>query len=250
MEAYAYFKKKREKTNITIRDYAKRAGVSPSFLNSLQNGEYDFRSIPLGKTINLFSLANISIFEFYNMFFPELEKEVLTRMIKWNENHPKELNLEKLRMRFYNRIQQIKGRNRISESDVSFLLNEYNNLFISLRDKVDKKGNITENDYNVYIAPFSYSISKKLEDAVSEEEKVKNELVNLINDEIIKSDLSYAALGNIIGISSRRLSMLKKSPEGFKNMKIGSFLKMCYALNLKNNSLLKINISKIGNVSK
>lgn len=250
MEAYAYFKKKREKTNITIRDYAKKTGVSPSFLNSLQNGEYDFRSIPLGKTIDLFSLANISIFDFYNMFFPELEEEVSASMIKWNENNPKELNLEKLRLRFYNRIQQIKGRNRISESDVLSLLNDYNNLFTSLKDRVDKKGNITEEDYILYIIPLSYNISKKLEDTVPDEDIVKNELVNLINDEIIKADLSYAAIGNIIGVSSRRLSMLKKSPEGFKNMKIGSFLKMCYALNLKNNSLLKINISKIGNVSK
>jgi hypothetical protein len=232
MKPCVYFKKKREKTSLSMRDFAKQTDVSLSVLISLSNGSQDFTHIPLVKAVRLFSLIDTSISEFYAMFYPELREDVLKNQMEWTKSHRMELHLEMLSIRFYNRISKIKARNRLPEDKINDLLMEHTFLFTDLKSVASSAGVISEDIYRERILPFSYKIKLLLEDTLPEEDKIKNETSAVINNHVIHSEYSYADIATFIGVSPRRLSMCKKAPEGYDNMKIGSFLKLCYSLKL------------------
>lgn len=232
MKPCTYFKNKREKTGMSMRDFAKQAGMSLSVLISLSNGTQDFTHIPMAKAVRLFSLIDTSVSEFYALFYPVLQEDVQKKQLEWNQKHQMELDPATLSIRFYNRISKIKTRGRLSAEQIDVLLADHSILFTDLKSVVSPAGLIPEDIYREKILPFSYKIKLMLEDSLPEEDQIKNETSSIINDQVLHSEYSYADIAEIIGVTSRRLSMCKKSQDGYDNMKIGTFLKLCYALKL------------------
>lgn len=76
MEAYEYFKQKREQTGMTVREFCKKVNISVGSCVEYQNGTKSLLSLPLDKTIRIFSVINIHIEKFYDDYFPELKEEI------------------------------------------------------------------------------------------------------------------------------------------------------------------------------
>lgn len=227
MRSYQLFKERREATGLTVREFCEKVNISTGAFVEYQNGTKSLLCLPLGKAVRIFSVIDIDIEKFYDEYFPELRQEVTQKLAKWHSEHVIELNFDKLRRRYRTRIAKAKERKTLPDAEIDALLHDFRKIFIELEMCVNDKGMISETLYDERILPFSYIMKQKLEG-----NEIKNEISKLINDGLLKSEMTYAELGDIVDVTPRRLTMCKTSQEGYSSMKISSVLKICYALNV------------------
>lgn len=238
MTSYLFLREKREATGLTLREFCDKVNVSVSSFTEYQNGNKSLLCIPLNKGIRIFKALSIDLETFYSDFFPELREETIQKVNLVKADRCIELDFEKLKQRYRVRIAKIKERKKLSNAEIETLLSIFKSTFEELETQIDLNGRIPENLYMEKIVPFSYVLKKKL--AV---DKIKNSAAALIDDAFLKSGMTYAELGYIVDVTPKRLTMCRTSEEGYSNMKIGSVLKICYALNVPiKEFLLRINI--------
>ena len=238
MTSYLFFREKREATGLTLREFGDKVNVSVSSLTEYQNGNKSLLSLPLNKAIRIFQAMNVDLEVFYSDFFPELREETVQKVNLLKAEKHIELDYEKLKQRYRVRIAKIKERKKLSNSEIETLLSIFKNTFEALEAQTDFSGKISEKLYMEKIVPFSHMLKKKLT-----EDKIKNAAAAFIDDAFLKNDMTYAELGHIVDVTPKRLTMCRTSEEGYSNMKIGSVLKICYALNVPfKEFLLRINI--------
>lgn len=227
MELYQFIKQQREASGLTVEELCEKVNISTGAFVEYQNGKKSLLSLPFEKALRFFPAIDIEIDKFYDEYFPELRQETEKEMVKWREEHPVELNLGKLKRRYRAWIAKVKERRALSEAEIEFLLHRFKKTFNELEPCANENGMISEILYKDKILPLSYVIKQKLESG-----KIKNDVSNLINDAVLKNEITYMELGEIVGVTPRRLTMCKTSLEGYSCMKMGSLLKICYALNV------------------
>ena len=227
MEACEYFKQKREQTGMTIREFCKKVNISVGSCVEYQNGTKSLLSLPLDKTIRIFSVINIHIERFYDDYFPELKEEIAKRMIVWEEKRAPELDLVKLQHRYRARIAKMKERKVLPDVEIEQFLQEYKTLFKGLKAEMDSCGNISEILYKERILPFSCRLKKQIENG-----EIKNPVSRRINDAMLAKEITYVELADIVDITPVSLTYAKTSQTGYSSMKIGTVLKICYALDI------------------
>lgn len=227
VRSYQIFKERREATGLTVREFCEKVNISTGAFVEYQNGTKSLLCLPLGKAVRIFSVIDIDIEKFYDEYFPELWQETEKKLVKWRSEHPAELKLDKLRRRYRARIAKAKERKTLIDVEIDDLLRDFKKTFKELEMCVDDKGMISKTLYDEKILPLSYKMKQKLDGS-----EIENDVSNLINDAILKSEMTYAELGDIVDVTPRRLTMCKTSKEGYSSMKIGSVLKICYVLNI------------------
>lgn len=232
MKPYSAFRNLRKKTKLSMREFSKESGIALSVLVSLQNGKHELTSIPLCKAILIFRILGADLQDFYYTYYPELKNDVDILLSEREKERREELVLYKLERKIYNRLIKLKERKRIEINLFDELCSEKEDLFFQLDKAVDKKGLISPETYESLVAPFIYKIGAYMEDSSPDEDKIKNPVSKMINDRMMFIGMSYSYLARIINITPRRLTMCKKSPEGYEKMRIGTFLKLCYAINV------------------
>ena len=193
MEACEYFKQKREQTGMTIREFCKKVNISVGSCVEYQNGTKSLLSLPLDKTIRIFSVINIHIERFYDDYFPELKEEITKRMIVWEEKRAPELDLVKLQHRYRARIAKMKERKVLTDAEIEQFLQEYKTLFKELKAEMDSCGNISEILYKERILPFSCRLKKQIENG-----EIKNPVSRRINDAMLAKELTGNGIYGII----------------------------------------------------
>lgn len=234
MKSYQLIKEQREATGLTVKEFCEKVNISIGAFVEYQNGTKSLLCLPLGKAVRIFSVIDIEIEKFYDKYFPELRQEIAQKLAKWHVEHPAELNLDKLKRRYRARIAKAKERKFLPDIEIDGLLCDYKDTFKELEMCVNDRGMISMALYEERILSLSYAMKQKIEGG-----EIKNAVSKLINDAILKSEMTYADLGGIAGVTPRRLTMCKTSPEGYSSMKIGSVLKICYALNVPFDNIQK-----------
>lgn len=240
MEVYEFFKQKREETGMTVREFCKKVNISLGACVEYQNGTKSLQYIPLEKAVRIFSVMDIDIEKFYDDYFPELKEDTLKKMAEWESKQKPELDLLKLQRRYRTRIAKIKERKILPDAAIENLLQEHKNLFKGLETQTDSHGRLSEVLYKEKILAFSCRIKQQ-----TENEEIKNPVSRLINDAVIKKEMTYADLADIVDITPVSLTYAKTSLKGYSSMKIGSVFKICHALNIPFDNicdLLLINI--------
>ncbi len=227
MGSYQIIKEQREAAGLTIQEFCEKAGISTGAFVEYQNGTKSLLCIPLGKAVRMFSLIGIDIEKFYDGHFPGLRQETAQKLEEWRLGHPAELDFGKLKSRYRMRIAKMKERKFLSGMEADGLLCDYNGIFKELERHVDINGMIPEQVYREMVLPLSYGLKQK-----QEGNKIRNAVSALLHEAILKSGMTYADLGEIAGVTPRRLTACKTSPEGYSSMKISSVLKICHALNV------------------
>lgn len=227
MEVYEFFKQKREETGMTVREFCQKVSISVGACVEYQNGTKSLLYIPLEKAVRIFSVMDIHIEKFYNDYFPELKEDTLKKVTEWESKQKPELDLMKLQRRYRTSIAKIKERKILSDAAIENLLQEHKNLFKELEMQTDSNGMLPEALYKEKILPFSCKIKQQ-----TEKEKIKNPVSRLINDAMIKKEITYSELAGIVDITPVSLTCAKTSLKGYSSMKISSVLKICYVLNI------------------
>lgn len=240
MEACEYFKQKREQTGMTIREFCKKVNISVGSCVEYQNGTKSLLSLPLDKTIRIFSVINIHIERFYDDYFPELKEEIAKRMIVWEEKRAPELDLVKLQHRYRARIAKMKERKVLPDVEIEQFLQEYKTLFKGLKAEMDSCGNISEILYKERILPFSCRLKKQIENG-----EIKNPVSRRINDAMLAKEITYVELADIVDITPVSLTYAKTSQTGYSSMKIGTVLKICYALDISFDEICELLLKNI-----
>ena len=240
MEACEYFKQKREQTGMTIREFCKKVNISVGSCVEYQNGTKSLLSLPLDKTIRIFSVINIHIERFYDDYFPELKEEITKRMIVWEEKRAPELDLVKLQHRYRARIAKMKERKVLPDVEIEQFLQEYKTLFKGLKAEMDSCGNISEILYKERILPFSCRLKKQIENG-----EIKNPVSRRINDAMLAKEITYVELAHIVDITRVSLTYAKTSQTGYSSMKIGTVLKICYALDISFDEICELLLKNI-----
>ena len=240
MEACEYFKQKREQTGMTIREFCKKVNISVGSCVEYQNGTKSLLSLPLDKTIRFFSVINIHIERFYDDYFPELKEEITKRMIVWEEKRAPELDLVKLQHRYRARIAKMKERKVLTDAEIEQFLQEYKTLFKELKAEMDSCGNISEILYKERILPFSCRLKKQIENG-----EIKNPVSRRINDAMLAKEITYVELAHIVDITPVSLTYAKTSQTGYSSMKIGTVLKICYALDISFDEICELLLKNI-----
>ena len=240
MEACEYFKQKREQTGMTIREFCKKVNISVGSCVEYQNGTKSLLSLPLDKTIRIFSVINIHIERFYDDYFPELKEEIAKRMIVWEEKRAPELELVKLQHRYRARIAKMKERKVLPDVEIEQFLQEYKTLFKGLKAEMDSCGNISEILYKERILPFSCRLKKQIENG-----EIKNPVSRRINDAMLAKEITYVELADIVDITPVSLTYAKTSQTGYSSMKIGTVLKICYALDISFDEICELLLKNI-----
>lgn len=240
MEACEYFKQKREQTGMTIREFCKKVNISVGSCVEYQNGTKSLLSLPLDKTIRIFSVINIHIERFYDDYFPELKEEIAKRMIVWEEKRAPELDLVKLQHRYRARIAKMKERKVLPDVEIEQFLQEYKTLFKGLKAEMDSCGNISEILYKERILPFSCRLKKQIENG-----EIKNPVSRRINDAMLAKEITYVELADIVDITPVSLTYAKTSQTGYSSMKIGTVLKICYALDISFDAICELLLKNI-----
>lgn len=240
MEAYEYFKQKREQTGMTVREFCKKVNISVGSCVEYQNGTKSLLSLPLDKTIRIFSVINIHIEKFYDDYFPELKEEITKRMIVWEEKRKPELDLMKLQHRYRARIAKMKERKVLPDVEIEQFLQEYKTLFKGLKAEMDSSGNISKTLYKERILPFSCRLKKQIENG-----EIKNSVSRRINDAMLAKEITYVELAHIVDITPVSLTYAKTSQTGYSSMKIGTVLKICYALDISFDEICELLLKNI-----
>ena len=240
MEACEYFKQKREQTGMTIREFCKKVNISVGSCVEYQNGTKSLLSLPLDKTIRIFSVINIHIERFYDDYFPELKEEITKRMIVWEEKRATELDLVKLQHRYRARIAKMKERKVLPDVEIEQFLQEYKTLFKELKAEMDSCGNISEILYKERILPFSCRLRKQIENG-----EIKNPVSRRIHDAMLAKEITYVELAHIVDITPVSLTYAKTSQTGYSSMKIGTVLKICYALDISFDEICELLLKNI-----
>ena len=227
MESYQFIKEQRKALGLTVKEFCGKADISIGTFTECQNGTKSLLCLSFGKAVRMFSVFDIDIEKFYGDYFPELRQEMIQKLEDWRTEHPVERNFNKLRSRYRSYIAKMKERKDISDMEIKGLLRDYNGTFRELEAYVNEKGEITEELYKEKIMPLAYSLKQR-----QDESGIKNGFSRLIDEAILKSGMTYAELGKIVGVTPRRLTSCKTSPEGYSGMRIDSVLKICHALNI------------------
>lgn len=227
VKSYQFIKEQRKASGLTVREFCEKADISIGTFTECQNGTKSLLCLSLGKAVRMFSVIGIDIEKFYEEYFPELRQEMVQKLEDWRTEHPVERNFNKLRSRYRSYIAKMKERKDISDMEIKGLLRDYNGTFRELEAYVNEKGEITEELYKEKIMPLAYSLKQR-----QDESGIKNGVSRLIDEAILKSGMTYAELGKIVGVTPRRLTSCKTSPEGYSGMRIDSVLKICHALNI------------------
>lgn len=227
VKSYQFIKEQRKASGLTVREFCEKADISIGTFTECQNGTKSLLCLSLGKAVRMFSVMGIDIGEFYEEYFPELQHEMMLKLEGWRTEHPVERNFNKLRSRYRSYIAKMKERKDIPYMEVKGMLHDYNDTFRELEAYVNEKGEITEELYKEKIMPLAYSLKQKQDGG-----EIKNSVSRLIDEAILKSGMTYAELGRIVGVTPRRLTDCKTSPEGYSGMKMDSVLKICHVLNV------------------
>lgn len=227
MKSYHLIKEQRKASGLTVREFCEKAGISIGTFAECQNGTKSLLRLSLGKAVRMFAVMDIDIGEFYEENFPELRQEMMQKLDDWRIGHPVELDFDKLRCRYRAYIAKVKERKAMSDMEINSLLRDYNDTFKELEAHVNGQGAIPEELYKEKVLPLAYGLKKK-----QDGNGMKNRASRLIDEAVLKNGMTYAELGKIVGVTPRRLTACKTSPEGYSGMRIDYVLKICYALNV------------------
>ncbi len=227
VKSYQFIKEQRKASGLTVRAFCEKADISIGTFTECQNGTKSLLCLSLGKAVRMFSVIGIDIEKFYEEYFPELRQEMVQKLEGWRTEHPVERNYNKLRSRYRSYIAKMKERKDISYMEIKGLLRDYSDTFMEMEAYVNENGEITEELYKEKIMPLAYRLKQKQDGS-----EIKNVASLLIDEAILKSGMTYAELGKMVGVTPRRLTSCKTSPEGYSGMKMDSVLKICHVLNV------------------
>ena len=226
---YEAFKRARENTGYSYREFAGIADISLSLLVYYENGNKSLLAMPVKKAIEVFDILNISIHDFYMTYYKK-ELDMSDAKRQWQMDNPREYSIKKLSQRLKIRIFKLKERNRITQGMYDALLANMHTTFGLLEPG---RETISDEFYEEHILNIECQIGKCLEKNLPEEEQIKNESAKRINDCILRTDYSYKDLATLIGITNRRLSNCKNSEKGYDDMKIENAMKICNVLSVR-----------------
>lgn len=232
MEVYEFFKYKREETGMSVRKFCEKVGISVASCVGYQNGTKSLLYISLEKAVQIFSVLDIDIEQFYEEFFPELKEGITDKIKEWEIRHQPELAYVKLRSRYRNYIAKIKERKLLPTEVIEQLQQEYKEIFNELEMCADSNGNISESLYRESVVAFSFKIKQRIEN-----EKIKNPVSKLVNDYLLRKEMTYVDLAAIVDLHTDVLTKAKLSLKGYSSMNISSVLRICYALDVPVNVL-------------
>ena len=226
MTGYEAFKKYREESGLSVREFASKIGIAPRSVSYYENGHLLCTQIPIYKAIAIFELFGVSIEEFYDSYYP-YKKELDAMVQNWKNENPRELNYEIIKARLYSRLAKIKQRKSILPEELEHIYELYDNVFNQQVIYIDQNGCMTDTSYEEYVLPIFYEIKKAMT------EVPENHANQILLDSFFRKEYLYKDLVSFCDISKVRLLLLLNGEADFNKLHIITALKLCYVLDLK-----------------
>lgn len=229
MEGYEAFKRLREQSGMTTREFANKANIALSTLVYYENGKKSLLNLPVKKAVIIFNLLQYPVSQFYLKYYP-LQSTIEDKISEWKLAHPREYDYKKLFVRIKNRLMQQKSRARIPDDLYLVLEEKFFILFDKLAENTDNQGQISDQAYSELVLPYLHDLGCALENSLPETEKYQNEISKRINDKLLYTDFSYKDLADIVDIHECRISSCMNNKGDFMDIRIGTAIKICLVL--------------------
>lgn len=223
MTGNEFLKSKREVCGFSIRQFAVNIGVSPRTITYYEAGEKSIGAISLNKCIYMFNSLGISVYDFFNTFYPykpviNVEKE------RWEKENPNVYNFGLLKKRLYLRLAQIRKRERLGETELEEITEMYELFFKNSSYLTDD--DISIGDYEKYVKPIYYKIKVKMNGLPT------NEMGYAIIDALCRTDYALSDVAQMCDISKQHLNQCINGNFDFGAMHVYTALKLSYLLDL------------------
>lgn len=226
MNGYEAFKKYREESGLSVRNFAAEMGIAPRSVSYYESGHLSCTQMPVYKAIKIFDFFGVSIEEFYDEYYP-YKQELDKKIQEWKRNNPRELNYEIVKNRLYHRLAKIKQRQSIPTDKLEVIYDMYNSMFNQKIIQTDEAGNMTDLAYEKYVLPIFYEIRKGT--SIQPEDRTSQ----VILDAFLRKAYLDKDLCSFCDVSKRLLSNLMNGGYDFNKVHIIAVLKLCYVLDLK-----------------
>ncbi|MDD3414198.1 MAG: helix-turn-helix transcriptional regulator [Lachnospiraceae bacterium] len=225
MTGNEFLKSKREDYGYSIRQFASDIGVSPRTITYYESGEKSIGAMSINKCIYMFHTLGMSIYDFFNTFYPY--KEVIDEeKERWRKDNPSVYNFGLLKKRLYLRLAQIRKRERLGEADLEELMEMYESFFKNDAISYLESNDISVMDYEKFVKPIYYKIKVKMNGLPVDE------IGYSIVDALCRTDYELSDVAMMCDISKQHLNQCINGNFDFGAMHVYTALKLSYLLEL------------------
>lgn len=225
MTGNEFIKNCRLQKGYSVRQFGKMADITPRMVSYYESGEKLLEHLPVYKCITMFRLLDIPVEEFFQKYY-SIDTEVSKLVEKWRNEHPIDLDFNKLKKRIYARIAQIKSRGKVTADNLENIYDLYNDFFIQNPKNYIARQVITLADYEKYIIPIFYHIKSSMN--IMPDEKIARTVL----DALYKSDYTISDICVLCGITVQHLNDYLYGKRDFSAIHVDTALKVCYVLGL------------------
>ncbi len=220
MDGIQLLKEYREKTGLSVRKLCANADISKTTYGNYVDGTFELTDMKTETAYKLFNALGEGLGDFFNQI-SNYKNDISKRLDCFNVSHPREYNYNKLKIKYRNKVSADKKRNPYCYEDV---LTIYHYTFSRLEEKVN--GDIlTPELYDRYIVPLEYRY--KLLHVVN-----KNDAENIFFTSFLQKGFSLIEAAELLDLSKTHMKNCLTDYGITKKMKIITYLKMCYILEL------------------
>lgn len=218
-------KQKRVEKNFSVRFFASITEITPRMISYYESGEKLLEHMPVYKCQAMFDLLELDITSFFQTYFP-YEKDLQSKILKWEQLHPYESDFFVLKKRIYARLMKIKSRGKLSGESTQDLFDVYCAFFDSQSSKYALNPILTREEYNQYVLPILYHVR------LTCNEMPENSISHTILDALYRTDYTVTDLCTLCDITTQPFNDYLNGKRDFGLIHIDTALKICYILNL------------------
>ena len=231
MDGSQAFKSYREKSGYSIRKYASAAGISVRSLEYYENGSRSLLSMPTEKAILLFSLLSVSIPNFFGEYYNIELSSVNDAVLAWKAKDLRVYSFSLIKKRMKARLYKMRARGRLADTDLRDIFDMYVSSFDVLEETYSENDNLSDEDYDKYIAPIFIKLKKLLynEPGTEQLDVLYNALISC-KYLTHSADLIDKDFCDLVGVSRQYLTSILNGGNDINKLRIETSLRLCQVL--------------------